>query len=100
MGAKNATLSIMVGGTPVAFEKAKSILGTLGSSISHVGEPGAGQSVKAVNQDMVAGILASTSEALVPREKSGAEIEPAISAPSQGRAGVCIVFCKGPQRVE
>ncbi len=85
IGAENATLSIMVGGTNKAFEIGKPILETLGTSIYHVGDAGSGQTVKAANQIMVAGILATISEALVLLENSNLNMEAALSLETPNR---------------
>ncbi|MGO4571119.1 NAD(P)-dependent oxidoreductase [Microvirga sp. 2TAF3] len=55
IGAKNATLSIMVGGDAEAFARAKPYFEAMGTTVTHVGEPGAGQAVKLCNQ-LVCGI--------------------------------------------
>ncbi len=73
VGAQNATLSIMVGGTSAAFERAKPILEKMGKNIVHVGEPGAGQVTKAANQIVVAVTIAAVSEALVFATKAGVD---------------------------
>src|SRR5258705_7591577 len=64
-GATEGSLSIMVGGTAAAFERARELLHTLGTTIVHVGRSGAGQTVKAANQLLVAGHLALLAEAIV-----------------------------------
>ena len=63
-GAKNATLSIMVGGSEADFAAAKPILDTVGKTIVHVGANGAGQTVKAANQLIVAGNIELLAEAI------------------------------------
>ncbi|MGH3733510.1 MAG: NAD(P)-dependent oxidoreductase, partial [Acidimicrobiales bacterium] len=55
-GAKNATLSIMVGGTDVEFERARDVLNAMGRTITHLGDVGAGQWAKAINQVILSGI--------------------------------------------
>lgn len=97
VGAKNATLSIMVGGDPDAYERALPILKKLGSTIVRVGGVGAGQSVKAVNQIMVAGILATISEGLALLESSDVDISHALEALSSGRAGSALLSAKATQ---
>ncbi len=74
-GAIEGSLSIMVGGDAEAFEKARPILEHLGKTIVHVGEHGAGQTVKAANQLLVAGIIELVSEAIVLLEASGVDGE-------------------------
>lgn len=75
IGAKNATLSIMVGGEPEVFERAKPILQVLGTPVL-CGPSGAGQTVKACNQIQVALNLIGIAEALVLGAKAG--VDPAI----------------------
>lgn len=64
IGAKNATLSIMVGGKQETFEKVKPILQVLGRHIHYVGEAGLGQHTKIANQIVIAGTIAAVSEAI------------------------------------
>ena len=73
VGAQNATLSIMVGGSVAAFERARPIFERLGKNIVHVGEAGAGQVTKAANQIVVAVTIAAISEALLLAAKSGVD---------------------------
>lgn len=73
VGAQNATLSIMVGGSAAAFERAKPIFEKMGKNIVHVGEAGAGQVTKAANQIVVAVTIAAVSEALVLAARSGVD---------------------------
>lgn len=62
-GAIGGTLSIMIGGSQSAFARALPLLSTLGKTIVHVGESGAGQVVKACNQVVVAGVIAAVPKA-------------------------------------
>jgi 2-hydroxy-3-oxopropionate reductase len=76
IGAKNASLSIMVGGDAATFARARPILACMGAPdrIVHVGtEPGSGQICKACNQIAIAGALAGVSEALTMARKSGVD---------------------------
>ena len=86
-GAVEASLSIMVGGDPEVFETARPVLEHLGKTIVHVGGHGAGQTVKAANQLMVAGIIALVSEAIVLLEASGVDSERAVEVLAGGLAG-------------
>lgn len=76
VGAKQGTLSIMVGGSAEDFERAKPIFEVLGKTIVHVGGIGAGQVVKACNQIVVALTIEAVSEALVLGSKAG--VDPAV----------------------
>jgi len=72
-GAIAGTLSIMVGGTEAAFERALPVLAAMGKTIVHVGPAGAGQVVKVCNQVVVAVVIEAVSEALVLGAKAGVD---------------------------
>lgn len=72
-GAIGATLSIMIGGTEAAVERAMPIFRALGKNIVHVGGPGAGQVTKAANQMVVGTTIAIVAEALVLAAKAGVD---------------------------
>jgi 2-hydroxy-3-oxopropionate reductase len=76
VGARQGTLSIMVGGSVADFARAEPVLRTLGTTITHVGPSGAGQVVKACNQIVVALAIEAVSEALVLGAKAG--VDPAV----------------------
>jgi 2-hydroxy-3-oxopropionate reductase len=73
VGAKGGTLTIMVGGTPQAFERVKPLFELMGKNITHVGENGAGQTCKVANQIIVALTIEAVSEALLFASKAGAD---------------------------
>ena len=73
VGAKAASLTIMVGGTETAFEKVQPLFALMGKNITHVGEVGAGQITKVANQIIVALNIAAVGEALVFASKAGAD---------------------------
>jgi 2-hydroxy-3-oxopropionate reductase len=74
VGAKQATLTIMVGGPDAAFARAKPLFEAMGKNITHVGsENGAGQVCKVANQIIVALNIQAVSEALVFASKAGAD---------------------------
>jgi 2-hydroxy-3-oxopropionate reductase len=75
-GAKEATLSIMVGGPLDAFERVQPVLSTLGKTIVHCGESGAGQIAKACNQLVVLSTIHTVAEALVLATAAG--VDPAL----------------------
>ncbi len=74
-GAKSATLSIMVGGTKKAFQKALPVFNVLGKNIVHIGDSGTGQIAKAANQIITGVSLVMIAEALNFATQSGAEAE-------------------------
>ena len=71
IGAKNATLSIMVGGDKIAFDKLQNLFYFLGKIIEYQGKAGAGQHTKMVNQILIAINMIGVCEALIYAEKSG-----------------------------
>jgi len=73
IGAENATLSIMAGGSDNAVERARPILEAMGSRVVHVGTVGAGQVAKAANQVIVGLTISAVSEALKLAERAGAD---------------------------
>lgn len=85
-GARNATLTIFVGGEAAAFERAQPILGAMGRTITHVGPIGAGQAVKAVNQVILAGTYVGVAEGIVLAMKAGLDVEQVVAALSGGAA--------------
>jgi 2-hydroxy-3-oxopropionate reductase len=72
-GAINASLSIMIGGSAAAVERAMPIFQAMGKNIVHVGDAGAGQVTKAANQVVVGLTIATVSEALVLAKKAGVD---------------------------
>jgi 2-hydroxy-3-oxopropionate reductase len=87
VGARDGTLSIMVGGEGEVLERARPLLEILGASVLHVGPAGAGQVVKACNQILVAVTIAGVSEALVLGSKLGVAPDVIIDVLSRGLAG-------------
>ncbi|MBM3128404.1 MAG: 2-hydroxy-3-oxopropionate reductase [Chloroflexi bacterium] len=73
VGAQNATLTIMVGGSEQAFQRALPVLQKLGKTITWMGGPGAGQVTKAANQIITSINIAAVSEALVFAAKAGVD---------------------------
>jgi 2-hydroxy-3-oxopropionate reductase len=86
-GAVDAVLSIMVGGAAEDFAEAKPVLDTVGKTIVHVGPTGAGQTVKAANQLIVAVNIEVLAEALVFLEAYGVDTEAALEVLGGGLAG-------------
>lgn len=86
VGARNATLSIMVGGDKGAFNAAEPILKKLGKTIILQGGPGAGQHTKMCNQIQIAGTMIGMVEALIYGTKAGLDIETMLKAISGGAA--------------
>lgn len=86
-GARSGTLSIMVGGTRKAFEKAKPLFEAMGTNICYMGLAGSGQHTKAANQIAVAGATAAMSEALYYTQQAGLDPEQVLAAITKGAAG-------------
>ncbi len=86
-GAIEGSLSIMVGGETEDVAAARPVLEAMGQTIVHVGGTGAGQTVKAANQLLVAGIITLVSEALVLLEASGVDGERGLEVLAGGLAG-------------
>ena len=85
-GARNATLTIFVGGEERDVEHARPVLSALGRTITHVGPIGAGQAVKAVNQVMLAGTYLGVAEGIVLAIKAGLDVEQVVEALGGGAA--------------
>ncbi len=73
VGAKAASLTIMVGGREPVFQRLQPLLALMGKNITHVGPVGAGQTTKVANQIIVALNIAAVGEALVFASKAGAD---------------------------
>jgi 3-hydroxyisobutyrate dehydrogenase len=85
-GAKKGTLSIFIGGDAADLERARPVLASLGTTITHVGPIGAGQAVKAVNQVILAGTYLGVAEGIVLAIKAGLDVEQTVAALSGGAA--------------
>ena len=95
-GAINGKLSIMVGGSATDLAKAETALQAYGLRITHMGEVGAGQATKAVNQVLVAGIAHAVSEGLALGEKLGLDPERLLPTLGAGAAGSWFLEKRGP----
>lgn len=95
-GAINGKLSIMVGGSATDLAKAQAALQAYGLRITHMGEVGAGQATKAVNQVLVAGIAHAVSEGLALGEKLGLDPERLLPTLGAGAAGSWFLEKRGP----
>lgn len=86
VGAREGTLSIMVGGASADVERARPVFEVLGSRVTHVGAAGAGQVAKACNQVLVAVIFGGLAEALVLGSKLGVDPAAVLDAVGGGMA--------------
>ena len=98
IGAKEGTLTIMVGGPEDALIQVRPILEAMGKTITHVGGLGDGQIAKAANQIMVAAQMVAMGELLILAQKSGADPEKVVQAIRGGAAG-CWTLDNKPQRL-
>jgi len=97
VGARNATLSIMVGGEPGDVARIEPLLEVLGKTIVHVGGPGAGQHTKMVNQILIASGMIGVSEALLYAKQAGLDMDRVFAAVSGGAAGSWSLSNYGPR---
>ncbi len=97
IGARNATLTIMVGGEAPALEKAMPVFKTMGKTVTHVGEAGAGQVAKAANQIMVAAQMVAMAELLVFARKAGVDPRKVVEAIKGGAAQCWTLDVKPPR---
>lgn len=100
LGAKNATLSIMAGGEALAFEKARPYFAAMGTTITHVGQSSAGQTVKLCNQ-LICGInLQAICEAFALGRAAGVDLVQLRSVLLGGSAASWMLDKLGPQMIE
>jgi 3-hydroxyisobutyrate dehydrogenase len=83
-GARNATLAIMCGGEPGAFERARPVLEALGKTIVRMGPSGAGQATKATNQILCAGAIQVAAEAMAFAQAEGLPLDRVIEILGKG----------------
>jgi 2-hydroxy-3-oxopropionate reductase len=97
IGARNATLTIMVGGEASALEKVLPVFQAMGKTITHVGDAGAGQVAKAANQIMVAAQMVAMGELLVFAKKAGVDPRKVVDAIRGGAAQCWSLDVKPPR---
>ena len=99
IGAESATLTVMIGGEASAFEKALPAIQAVGKLIKHVGGPGAGFAVKAVNNMLLAVNLCSVTEGFTALKAHGVNLNEALDCinASSGKSGVTETVL--PQRI-
>ena len=86
LGARDATLAIMVGGDQDTFETARPLFGIMGETISLMGESGAGQHTKMTNQILIAGTMIGVVESLLYAQRSGLDANRVIDVIGKGAA--------------
>ncbi len=97
VGARNATLSIMVGGDAAAFERARPVLERMGKAITHMGGPGAGQHTKMANQIVIASTVMGVAEGIAYARAAGLDGAKVLAALGPGAAGSAQLATQGPK---
>nr|WP_306304141.1 NAD(P)-dependent oxidoreductase [Desulfosarcina cetonica] len=86
VGAREATLAIMVGGDGPVFDAVRPLLETMGKTIAHMGDAGAGQHTKMTNQILIAGTMIGVVESLLYAQRAGMDAHQVIDVIGQGAA--------------
>jgi 2-hydroxy-3-oxopropionate reductase len=97
VGAKNGTLTIMVGGPEAAFQKAEPLFQAMGKAWVLVGESGAGQIAKVCNQIIVGAQMVGMAEALITAQKAGVDPSRVVDAIKGGAAQMWTLDVKPPR---
>ena len=100
VGARKATLSIMVGGDAAALAAVKPLLECMGKTIVHQGPAGAGQHTKMVNQILIAGALNGVCEALLYARKAGLDAKTVLQSVGGGAAASWQLLNLGPKMID
>lgn len=100
IGAQNATLTIMVGATVAVFDKVKPVLELMGTSVTHIGDVGAGQICKVANQIVVSSAIEAVGEALLFASKAGADPEKVRQALMGGFAASRVLEVHGQRMIQ
>jgi 3-hydroxyisobutyrate dehydrogenase len=100
VGARNATLSIMVGGDKETVGSVMPMFEAMGKNIVHVGGPGTGQHTKMCNQIVLAGTIIGVCESLLYGYKAGLDLDTMLSAISKGAAQCWILDILAPKMVQ
>lgn len=96
-GAKQASLSIMVGGAAAVFDRALPLLRALGQNVRHVGPSGSGQVAKACNQLIQVVTIEAIAEAMLYASRQGVDAHAVLGAISTGFAGSRMLDLMGPK---
>jgi 3-hydroxyisobutyrate dehydrogenase len=84
VGAENATLTIMIGGTPESFERAREVLKLNGKTLIHVGPVGAGHAIKVLTNTIMGATVWITSECLLLAKQFGIDMKTALEVTNAG----------------
>jgi 3-hydroxyisobutyrate dehydrogenase len=97
VGAKNAALSIMIGGEKPALDAVAPLYACMGKTLVHQGGPGAGQHTKMVNQILISSNMVAVCEALLYGYKAGLDLETVLKSVTVGAAGSKALEVLGPR---
>jgi 3-hydroxyisobutyrate dehydrogenase len=99
-GARNGSLSVMVGGEPVTLDRVRPFLRSFATRVTHMGPVGNGQATKAVNQVLVAGIAQGVCEGLALGDALGLDRENLLATLGAGAAGCWFLERRGASMLE
>ena len=99
-GAKNAALSIMIGGDKEAVEAVRPLFDLMGKTVVHQGGPGRGQHTKMVNQTLIASGMIAVCEGLLYAHKAGLDLPTVIQSVASGAAGSWSLSNLAPRMID
>lgn len=100
IGARDAKLSIMVGGTPAAFERAQPLLQLMGPNVVRQGGPGSGQHTKMCNQIVIASTMLGVCEGLAYARRAGLDPQTVLASIGSGAAGSFLLTHMAPRMLQ
>lgn len=100
IGARNATLTFMIGGQAETIEQIRPLLDLMGKNIVHQGPAGAGQHAKLANQILIASTMVGVCECLLYAQKAGLDVLKVIDTLGKGAAGCWSLTNYGPRIVQ
>lgn len=99
LGAINGVLTVMCGGDAEAYARVQPVIAAYARAVTHLGDSGAGQLAKMVNQIAVAGLLQGLAEALAFGQKAGLDMSQVLNVISQGAASSWQMVNRGPTMI-
>jgi 3-hydroxyisobutyrate dehydrogenase len=100
LGAINGALTVMCGGDAAVFERVQPLIGAFARAVTLLGDSGAGQLTKMVNQVCVAGVLQGLAEGLALGERAGLDLDKVLAVITQGAASSWQMQHRGPTMVK
>ncbi len=100
LGAINGVLTVMCGGDPEVFDAVQPVIGAYARAVTRLGDSGAGQLAKMVNQICVGSVLQGLAEALAFGERAGLDMQAVLKVISQGAASSWQMVNRGPTMVQ